>query len=260
MPAKTIEQFRKLHSNNQTLFLINVWDAASAAIAQAAGSVALATSSASLAWANGYADGNTLPQDVLLSAVSRILRVSKVPLTVDIEGGYSESPKEVAGLVRCLVELGVAGVNIEDGCHSPDLLVEKITTIRSHSEMETVFINARTDVYLHGLVTAEKCLEESIERLNKYIASGADGVFVPAMTFPIDIATFASSVAAPLNIMVSGDPDNLEELINARAGRVSLGPATFIDAYSTLPRISKKLLHGDTQLDDLTYDILNGMF
>ena len=260
MSATTSKQFRELHSNKQALVLINVWDAASAAIAQAVGSVALATSSASLAWANGYADGNTLPHNVLLSAISHILRVSKVPLTVDVEGGYSDSPQAVADLVGRLVELGVAGVNIEDGSNSPDLLIEKITAIRNHLEMESVFINARTDVYLQGLVAAEKCLDESIERLNKYIASGADGVFVPALTSLTDITTISSSVQAPLNIMVSSDTANLQQLINAGARRISVGPATFIEAYSTLPKVARKLLDCDKRLDNLTYDVLNEMF
>ena len=129
------QQFRNLHSNKRALILINSWDAASAALVQAAGSDALATSSASLAWANGYADGSVLPRDVLLSAINRILRVSKIPLSVDIEDGYSQSPDEVADFVVHLAKLGVAGVNIEDGQDSPELLVEKISPYEIDREL-----------------------------------------------------------------------------------------------------------------------------
>ena len=102
-----------------------------------------------------------------------------------------------------------------------------------------MFINARTDVYLRGLAGPDNCLSDSIGRLNKYVASGADGVFVPAMTSPRDIAQVSSLVQAPLNIMVSSDSDNLKELVVAGARRISLGPSSFIDAYSTLANISQ---------------------
>ncbi len=254
------EQFRNLHSNNAPLFLINIWDAASASIVQASGSTALATSSASLAWANGYADGNALPRAVLLRAIDSIVRISKVPLTVDIENGYSDSPDDVAELVLQLAELGVAGVNIEDGCDSAELLVKKISAIRSQLGMDSIFINARTDVYLQDLVAQEKQLNESIERLNKYIACGADGVFVPAMTSASEIASVSSMVAAPLNIMAPGGSGNLEELINAGAHRISLGPTPFIDAYSTLLKTSTSLQKTTSRNHALTYDALNEMF
>ncbi len=254
------EQFRNLHTNNPPLFLVNIWDAASASIVQASGSTALATSSASLAWANGYADGNALPRAVLLRAIDSIVRISKVPLTVDIENGYSDSPDQVAELVLQLAELGVAGVIIEDGCDQAVLLVKKINAIRSQLGTGSIFINARTDVYLQGLVTRKRQLNESIERLNNYVACGADGVFVPAMTSPSDIASVSSLVAAPLNVMTSSDSDNLDELINAGANRISLGPAPFIDAYSTLLETSTSLQKTTSRNHALTYDALNEMF
>jgi len=201
----------------QVLILINSWDAAGEAIVQASGCEALAISSASLAWANGYADGSALPREVLLSAISRILRVSKIPLTVDIEDGYSQSPDEVADLVVNLTKLGVVGVNIEDGHDAPELLVEKILVIRNRLGMDAVFINARTDVYLRSLVDPDKRLSDSIESLNKYIANGADDAFVPAMTSPMDIAAVSSSVQAPFNTMVSRDFGNLQDVVDAGA-------------------------------------------
>lgn len=255
----TSKTFRTLHLSNQAFVLINVWDSASAAIVQKSGSSALATSSASLAWANGYADGGALPRDILLSSISKILRVCEVPLTVDIEDGYSDSPSAVAELVADLTSLGIAGINIEDGAASPEMLSEKISEIRSLVDTGSLFINARTDVYLRGLVDPKQFLTESITRLEKYIAAGADGIFIPGMSTISDISSISSSIQAPLNIMIGSDSVNIEELFEAGAVRLSLGPNSFIDAYSILPNISRKLLTGTVE-NSLTYDSLNALF
>ena len=60
MPARPqdAEKFHALHRD--FLILPNAWDAASARITQEAGAQAIATSSAAVAWAHGYADGHGL--------------------------------------------------------------------------------------------------------------------------------------------------------------------------------------------------------
>ncbi len=68
------ETFRALHAPGELLVLANAWDAASARLSEEAGAKAVATSSAALAWAHGYADGQALPTSVLLGAVAEILR------------------------------------------------------------------------------------------------------------------------------------------------------------------------------------------
>ena len=259
MQKSKSESFRELHWNNEALVLVNVWDPASAAIVEKSGLSALATSSASLAWANGYADGSALPRNVLLSAVSRILRVSKLPLTVDIEDGYSRSPEEVAELAADLTELGVVGINVEDGTNAPELLAEKLSAIRARVEMRSLFINARTDVYLQELVEPEMRLEETINRLRRYIESGADGVFVPGLTNSKDISAISSSFEAPLNIMIASYKANFRELKASGASRISVGPNSFIDTYAMLPKLAKRLV--DTADENtISYDYMNSLF
>ena len=94
--------FRSFHHADQPLLLPNAWDAASAVIQAQAGARAVGTSSAALSWALGHRDGGVLPVPELLAAVDRITRVLQVPLTVDIEEGFSAEPGEVAGLVEAL--------------------------------------------------------------------------------------------------------------------------------------------------------------
>jgi 2-methylisocitrate lyase-like PEP mutase family enzyme len=258
MPENKFVDFRNLHQQQSPLVIVNIWDAGSAIIVQANGAQALATSSASLAWSNGYSDGGDLPLDILMHSVSRILRVSKVPLSIDIENGYSDSPDEVAELVKNLMDKGVSGINLEDGEGSTELLVEKILAIKELCGENDIFINARTDVYLRELVSAEARLEECISRLNKYISCGADGVFVPGLISIDDISKVSGSIGAPLNIMVPSDVGYLEEIIDAGVARISLGPATFLDTYSTLSNISEKSLKANEPLT-LSYDNLNRM-
>src|ERR1700761_5644460 len=149
--------FRKLHQGPGVLLLPNAWDAVTSRLIESLGAQAIATTSAGLAWSRGYADGNVLPEEQLIAAIQDIARVIRVPLTVDIEGGYSDDPAAVARLADRVLAVGAAGINIEDGGGSPDLLCEKIAAIRdrvAHSGAD-LFINTRTDVYLRGIARGE---------------------------------------------------------------------------------------------------------
>src|SRR5712691_11715978 len=100
--------FRRLHEGD-LLILPNAWDAGSARLIESRGAKAIATTSAGLAWSRGYPDGDALPIEQLLSAVRAIARVIRVPLTVDIEGGYSNDPAAVARLVAEILDVGAVG-------------------------------------------------------------------------------------------------------------------------------------------------------
>src|SRR5262245_51969308 len=115
---------------------------------------AIATTSAGMAWSLGYSDGEQLSAHELVEACARICRVVTTPVSVDIERGYGRTPAEVSATVRALLELGVVGINIEDGftpetkeLAPPGALTEKISAIRAVAEEAgaALFINARTD-------------------------------------------------------------------------------------------------------------------
>src|SRR3546814_3732428 len=108
-----------------------------------------------------------------------ILRVVSVPVTVDIEDGYSDDPLAVADLARAIAAAGAVGVNIEDGGGAPALLVDKIRAIREPDGAAPLFVNARTDVYLRGMASGDEAVAMTVERLTAYRDAGADGGFVP---------------------------------------------------------------------------------
>lgn len=227
--------FKALHQQSEPLILTNVWDAASAAIIQASGARAIATSSAALAWSLGYPDGQALPKATLLDVVNNILRLSRVPVTIDIESGYSQDPDEVAAFVAQLAKLGVAGINIEDGSASVAEMVAKIKAIRAHHpRCQGLFINARTDVYLLGLASGEAAVVMTIDRLTQYQAAGADGGFIPGANQVETAKRLSAAVDMPLNFMLLNEQMDIGELFAAGVQRFSTGPASFLQAYSTL--------------------------
>ena len=231
MTATSFTIFKELHESNTPLLLPNAWDAASAVLFERDGASAVATSSASLAWALGYADGGTVPRDELLAAVRRIMRVIKVPLSVDMEDGYSDDADAVATLAADLQQCGVAGINLEDGGGTPELLVAKIKAIRSKLGGAEFFINARTDVYLRQLASGDAALQMAIARAKAYQAAGASAVFLPGLSDAGTIATMAQALDITVNIMaVPGMPD-IQQLFAAGCRRFSLGPAPFQLAY-----------------------------
>src|SRR5204862_3302725 len=118
-----------------------------------------------------------------------IVRAVRVPLSVDIEGGYSSEPQDVGDVVRAVLDAGGVGVNLEDGTGAPDLLCAKIEHAKRAGERVgvDVFVNARTDIYLRGLAPAERRIEETLARAARYRAAGADGLFVPGVVAPDDI-------------------------------------------------------------------------
>src|SRR3954454_25310602 len=122
--------FQEVHEGPHILILPNAWDAVSARIVVNAGAKAVATSSAAVAWAHGYADGNALPVPLLLATLRDITRVVHVPVTADIEARYSDDPDDAGKTVRALLDAGVAGINLEDGRCSPDLNRSKIDATR----------------------------------------------------------------------------------------------------------------------------------
>lgn len=226
--------FKALHQQSEPLILTNAWDAASAAIIQASGARAIATSSATLAWSLGYPDGQALPKVALLDVVNNILRLSRVPVTIDIESGYSQDPDGVAAFVAQLAELGVAGINIEDGSAGVAEMVAKIKAIRAHPRCQGLFINARADVYLLGLASGEAAVVMTIDRLTQYQAAGADGGFIPGATEVETAKRLSAAVDMPLNFMLLNEQMDIGELFAAGVQRFSTGPASFLQAYSTL--------------------------
>ena len=225
--------------------LLNAWDAASAVMFEKLGAEAIATTSAGFAWANGYSDGSLLPQRVLLDGVAAIARVTNIPISVDFEGGYSDDPDEVAEWVRALLsDDRVSGINIEDGDTPPELLERKIRAIRRVAGGAGVdlFVNARIDVYLRELVAAKDALRVTMDRIARYEAAGCDGIFVPGLSNPLDIAKLVRATALPINVLASPTLPTVDELRKIGVRRLSVGSAIALRTYDSAQQLAAAIL------------------
>ncbi len=94
--AEKAARFAKLHVKGKPLMLYNAWDAGSAKAIAETGAKAIATSSWSVAEAQGYRDGEAIPLTFFREIVARITSSVQTPVTVDFEGGYSEDEESIA--------------------------------------------------------------------------------------------------------------------------------------------------------------------
>src|ERR1700733_9748880 len=128
------KEFRDLHASSDLLILPCAGDAGSARIFEDVGAKAIATTSAGLSWALGFPDGNVLPTERLAAVVSAITDAISVPLSVDVEGGYTDDPKKIGQKLTPILEAGAVGINIEDGEGTPELHVHKIEQARKAAD------------------------------------------------------------------------------------------------------------------------------
>ncbi|RXG99687.1 isocitrate lyase/PEP mutase family protein [Bradyrhizobium zhanjiangense] len=236
MDAKTQQQyaetFRGLHRKGDPLVLFNAWDAATAkTIAKT--SPAIATSSGAVASALGYADGENVPLDMVTGLVSRITASVSVPVSIDLEAGYGDTPQAAAKSVSEVLKAGAVGINIEDGLSGgkrqlvgPERHAAKIKAVRDTAQELGVhlFINARTDPFLLKFGSPDECLNEAARRAKAYAEAGADGIFVPGLTDLAYIEKLVQLTPLPVNIMVTQGVPEIRDLARVGVRRVSLGP------------------------------------
>ncbi|HEV3141489.1 MAG TPA: isocitrate lyase/phosphoenolpyruvate mutase family protein [Vicinamibacterales bacterium] len=242
-------RLRALHHGPPILVLPNVWDAATARIVEAEGFPAIATTSAGVAAALGYADGGAVPAREMIEAVARIARAVSVPVTADIEHGYATTPDAVADVVLRVVAAGAVGVNLEDclpestDLESIDVQCDKIKAVARAAATAGVgvVVNARTDAFLRGIGPAEGRLDASIARGRAYLAAGADCVFVPGVTDRETIAALVQGIGGPINILAVAGSLPIPELESIGVARVSLGSGPSRAALSLMRDIAREL-------------------
>jgi 2-methylisocitrate lyase-like PEP mutase family enzyme len=262
-PAET---FRSLHHAERLLVLPNAWDAASARLVEECGATAIATTSAAVAWTHGRADGEQLEPAKLLETVRAIVRVVRVPVSVDAESGYSDEAEGITGVVTAILDAGAVGVNLEDGTAAPERLVEKIGVAKRAAARagRELFVNARTDVYLRNLAAGEAAVAETLRRARMYREAGADGLFVPGLVDPDSIRTVAREAGLPLNLLARPKLAPVRELQALGVRRLSVGASLSLAALGVARRATRELLDQGTFAslfaDAATGAELNGWF
>lgn len=218
-----------LHRPGNPGVLPTVWDAWSANTVVNAGFGALTVGSHPVADSLGKPDGEAISFDDLLTRVAQITSAVDVPVSVDIESGYGESP---ARLIDGLLSVGAVGFNLEDTVHkegdrlrTPEQHAALVGELRAAADAAGVHvvINARTDIFIKKEGSDADRVQRGIDRLTLAAQAGADSLF-PAGLQPADgLATLVEAVPLPVSVTVKPDAD-LAALTAVGVGRITFGP------------------------------------
>ena len=239
--------FKQLHQQEHALLIANVWDVPSAQQAQELGFQAIGTSSAAIAATFGYEDGEAMAFSILCFVVERIASHVSLPLTVDLEAGYSEEPSVIVEHIKQLAAFGVVGINLEDSsvnieeslvnsnertAASERFLVDAerfsltLNAVKQmlNDEQIDIFVNVRTDPFLLG---TQDALTQTLTRIALYESAGADGIFIPCITEQTDIEACVQSTSLPINVMCMPQLTNFDALADFGVKRISMGSFVF---------------------------------
>jgi 2-methylisocitrate lyase-like PEP mutase family enzyme len=224
------EALLALHQPGNPVVLPTVWDAWSARLAVDAGFVALTVGSHPVADSVGKADREGMAFDDVLTRVKQITSAVDVPVSVDIESGYGQSPTR---LITGLLEAGAVGLNIEDTVHSEG---GRLRSSSEHAELvgalrkaaDTtgvhVVINARTDLFLRQDGDESDRVERAVARLKESAAAGADSLYPVGRHDPDTLRRLATELPLPINAIALPDQDDPESFGPLGVGRISFGP------------------------------------
>jgi 2-methylisocitrate lyase-like PEP mutase family enzyme len=240
--------------DTETLIMPNAYDPISAKMIQNAGFKAVQCSGYSFSIRAGYSKESDVTLKNNLEWTRQIVEAVEVPVMADAEDGYGNR-ETVIETVRRFMEIGVAGLNLEDqvlGENGPlriideELMAEKIMVALETAEIEgnpDLVINGRTDA-LKSTPDREDGLNLAIERANVYLESGATLAFVAYAENIEEALAITREVKGPVTI-AAGMPYNLQnfsigDLEKLGIARISL-PTLLV--YSSLKAMKKSLCH-----------------
>jgi len=242
-------EFRELHAGDEPFILGNVWDAKSAQLAEKAGFKAVGISGHAIAENLGYRDGEDMDFEELLFVVSKVIKSVSIPVSVDIDGGYSRNIEKVNAHIEQLIDMGAAGINIEDSVmkNGKRVLQEtgKFAKVVSgiHTRLEELksdlFLNVRIDTYV---TKHPQQLEETIRRIGEFEKAGADGIFVPLLSDDKELKLVVQSTPLPLNVFLRPDTPSFSKLKLMGVKRISSGAAIHAQSYKRAAELYATLI------------------
>lgn len=245
------ERFLALHTRREGFVMPNAWDGVSAQLFADAGFEAIGTSSLALAATLGRVDGrHRVTRTEHLSHAGMIGRLTGLPVNGDLEDGYGDTPEDVGATVEAAIDVGLAGIGIEDTTGDPDHPIrdfdEAVARVRAAAKVGKgrIVITGRADNYLQG----RSDVDDTIRRLSAFAEVGADVVFAP---FPPDVQALGAIVSAvaptPVNVLISPADEVLTvaELRAVGVKRISLGPSLYAHAMGALEEATASLRRGD---------------
>lgn len=249
------DAFRSLHVKGSPVILFNIWDAGSARTIEQAGAKAIATGSWAVAAANGFEDGEKLPFESALKNLERIVATVSLPVTLDLEGGYTTDVSGLKENIRHVIAAGAVGINFEDrivggdGLHAIEDQCARIEALREAAKEASVplFINARTDVFLRTYPREhdQAELEQAVQRAKAYAEAGASGLFAPGLRDANLIKELCERSPLPVNIMVLPDTPPQNILAQQGVARISYGAGPYRQITEALGEAARKAFSAD---------------
>jgi len=217
------QAFRALHER-EPFVIPNPWDAGSARVFEALGFEALATTSSGFAFTLGRLDGAATLEEVC-AHTTQLDDATGLPVSVDLENGYSADAAGVSVAIARVAEAGAVGASIEDydptrGLYELDEAVERVVAaVEAARGLDFPFVlTARAENHIRG----NPDLEDTITRLQAFEAAGADVLYAPGLRTVAEIRAVCDEVSRPVNVLAFGDL-SLSEIARAGAQRVSVG-------------------------------------
>lgn len=254
------ELLRSLHVPGSPLIVTNVWDAVTARIvSDVPGVKALATASHSISFAHGVPDGEGMSVDQALEAARLIISATDLPVSVDFEKGYADTAKGVEENVARLIDLGAAGINIEDSvgqAKAPQFDIgtasDRVAAARAAGAVAgiPIVINARVDT-LAGEGGGD--WDEAMERANAYLDSGADCIFMLGLDDEDKVKRALDEVNGLISVIGRPGGVPLKRLAELGVARVSFGPGTMGLTLAHLQAASAQLVGLGAYPDELAF-------
>jgi len=246
------KELRKLISTGKTLIMPDAYDPLSARLIENSGFKAVQCSGYSFSIVAAMKKEIDISRQDNIDITGKIVDAVDLPVMADAEDGFG-GPKVVFETVKMFIDVGAAGLNIEDQKLDNDkeiriinveLMIEKIYAAREAAEAAEIpdfVINGRTDA-LRSSENHEESLNIAVERANIYLNSGADMAFIPYVETLEEVRILNKEIKGPISI-AAGMPYNInnfsiEDLENIGVARVSL-PTLLI--YSSMKSINKSL-------------------
>lgn len=246
------KELKNLIISRKTLIMPDAYDPISAKLIEKSGFKAIQCSGYSFSIVDALKREIDISKQDNVNITGKIVDAVDLPVMADAEDGFG-GPKIVLETVRMFMDVGVAGLNIEDQkldhgkkirIINAEVMVEKIYAAREAAEVAEnpdFIINGRTDA-LGSSENRDEALNIAVERANLYLKSGADIAFVPYVKTLEEVKTLKKEVKGPISI-AAGMPYNInnfsiKDLENIGVSRVSL-PTLLI--YSSLESINKSL-------------------
>src|ERR1051325_5794618 len=241
----------------EILVMPGAYDVLSALLFEQLGFKAIQGTSGGIAASLGYPDGEVMDRELFLKTTGSFAAAVSLPVNADGERGYGDR-KSVGDTVRRLVELGVAGMNLEDGAGTKPMgsrglveLPEQLDKIAAVMETKRAlgsefFLNARVDAFHIITNDPKRAFDEAIRRGNAYAEAGGDCIFYLSLHDRETIARVVKEVNAPVSILAGPQSPNVRELQDLGVARVSYGSSFLKSAIGATRRLAREILQNGT--------------